>query len=331
VLQEPKVRRQAIYLMLFTAVGISVFAAVQFASPPTSDVNLYSVVNGEEIHADVATVAATGRARVASTFSFVSGFSAFVVLIPALLLSIGMGTEDKALRKYALGATLVAASVVPMSGSRATVMLGVGVLALTAWTAGLFFTRMGRRVMIGGVVAIVVAITAFPDAFIGVQSRFGDEEETSGRILDILDVIPVVALLRYDYPVAGIGTGMQQNARISMGVDASYAIESETGRYLVELGPVGYLLAWTVKLGLCVALMRAYRILLKAGRRAAAGTALSYAFVTMLGNLTFDHIWQALYFLGCGFILSEVVSVIRQTPQARVEAPPLSAPMALSR
>jgi hypothetical protein len=34
----------------------------------------------------------------------------------------------------------------------------------------------------------------------------------------------------------------------------------------------------------------------------------------MLGNLTFDHIWQALYFLGCGFILSEVVSVMRPPP-----------------
>ena len=28
----------------------------------------------------------------------------------------------------------------------------------------------------------------------------------------------------------------------------------------------------------------------------------------MFGNLTFDHNWQALYFMGCGFILAEVLA-----------------------
>jgi len=62
---------------------------------------------------------------------------------------------------------------------------------------------------------------------------------------------------------------------------------------------------------LIVALLRAYAILKRAGRRGAAAAALSYALLTMNGNLTFDHIWQALYFMGCGFILSEVVAVQR--------------------
>ena len=28
----------------------------------------------------------------------------------------------------------------------------------------------------------------------------------------------------------------------------------------------------------------------------------------MIGSLTFDHNWQALFFLGCGFILAEILS-----------------------
>ena len=60
--------------------------------------------------------------------------------------------------------------------------------------------------------------------------------------------------------------------------------------------------------------------------RGAAGAALSYAVLTMFGNLTFDNVWQALYFLGCGFILSEVVSVLREqataaSPKALVLVP----------
>ena len=101
------------------AVGIAAFAAVQFASPGDSAVNLYSVRDGEEIYAaDVATVASTGRARVASTFSFLSGFADFTILIPTLLLSIGLEAKDRRLRRYALLATLATAAVVPMAGSR---------------------------------------------------------------------------------------------------------------------------------------------------------------------------------------------------------------------
>jgi hypothetical protein len=296
-------------------------------------VNLYSVVNDKAIYsADMATVSATGRARVSSTFSFLSGFCAFVVLIPALLLSIGMSAEDRALRKYALIATLLSAAVLPMSGSRSTVLLGGGVLVLTAWTAGLFFTMIGRRIMIGAVAAAILSTTAFPDAFIGVSSRFADTEETSGRLMEVFDFVPVVALLRYDYPGAGLGTGMQQNARFSMGVTRlDYFSEGETGRYLIELGPVGYLLIWTAKIGLCVALFRAYLILKRARRRAAAGAAISYAFVTPIGSLTFDHVWQALFFLGCGFILSEVVSVVRREEVLPATEPPLRRPLALAR
>jgi hypothetical protein len=36
----------------------------------------------------------------------------------------------------------------------------------------------------------------------------------------------------------------------------------------------------------------------------------------MIGNLAFDHIWQALYFMGCGSILAEVVSVLRDRAAA---------------
>lgn len=327
-LQDPKVKRNAIYLLMFTAVGIAVLAAVQFVSPPTSAVNLYSVVNGEEVHADIATVAATGRARVAGTFSFLSGFVAFTILIPTLLLSIGVGTDDPKLRKYALVSTAVTSAVVPMSGSRSAVLMAVAVLIITASIAGLVFTRIGRRIMFGGIAAAVLAVVAFPDAMDGIFSRFENRSETSERILTVFEVVPIVAMATYEYPVGGIGTGMQQNARFPMGISADYNEEYENGRYLVELGVFGYLMFWLAKVGLCAALVRAYRILKRAGRKGAAGAALSYAFVCLLGNLVFDHVWQALFFLGCGFILAEVVAVQKAQAAVPVPAPaPAAAPV----
>ncbi len=317
VISRQKQRRQAIYMLATLTIGISLLAALQFASPADSALNLYSVVDGESVYAaDSGIVFETGRARVSATFAFLSGFQDYTILIPALLLSLGLDTTDKKLRTWALAATLLAASVIPMSGSRSAVILGGAVLFLTSWASGLFFTAIGRRVVVGAVAALILASVAFPDALFGVQSRF-ESEETQSRLLENASVLPPVALLVFDYPAAGIGTGMQQNAKANLGIKTEWESELEVHRYLVELGPIGFCLIWTVKLGVMVALIRAYRILRRAGRRAASGAALSYAAVTFFGNLTFDHIWQSLFFVGCGFIVAETSAVLEAEKQAR--------------
>jgi hypothetical protein len=74
-----------------------------------------------------------------------------------------------------------------------------------------------------------------------------------------------------------------------------------------------------------VAFLRSYRILKRAGRRAAAGAALSYAAVTFFGSITFDHIWQALFFVGAGFILAETKTALeslRAEPAGLAEPAP---------
>jgi hypothetical protein len=217
---------------------------------------------------------------------------------------------------------------VPMSGTRSAILIGIAILVLSLWSSGLFFTRVGRRILVGAVVAAVLSVVAFPDAMLGVQSRFGDVDETAGRLKDAATILPPVALMTFDYPALGIGTGMQQNARFSFGILSDWDTEAELGRYLVELGPIGFILFWITKLGLMIALLRAYAILKRAGRRGSAAAALSYAAITMYGNLTFDHNWQALYFTGCGFILADVVTVLRQTSTAAAARDTAAAPPA---
>ena len=49
----------------------------------------------------------------------------------------------------------------------------------------------------------------------------------------------------------------------------------------------------------------------------------------MFGNLTYDHNWEALFFLGCGFILAEVLAAkqsMAATPAEELQlGPPLVA------
>ncbi len=221
-LQNPKQKRRAIYVLLVMAIGICGLAILQFAAPPDSSLNLYSVVDGEEVYATVAPVAATGRARVSSTFSFLSGFQDFTILVPTLLLSIGLDAKEPRIRRTALFATLLSAAVVPMSGSRAGVLLGAAVILITAWSAGLLFTRIGRRIVIGGVAATALALFAFPEAFVGVQSRFANVEETNTRYQGVATILPPVAIAVTEFPATGLGTGMQQNARGTFRVYPQY-------------------------------------------------------------------------------------------------------------
>ncbi|HLK88493.1 MAG TPA: hypothetical protein VKZ18_01285 [Polyangia bacterium] len=329
-LQKTRIKERAIYALLAVAAVVTLVAIVQFASPATSSINVYEG-HGEEYETGPVTVESTGRARVSSTFTFVSGFVAFTLAVPTLLLSFGLEAKNPRLRTWALAGTMAAAAVVPMAGSRGSIVIGLAVLGLSVWSAGLFFTRVGRRVLIGGLAAAVVSVVAFPEAMIGVQSRFENQDDTRGRFEEVATLLPPVAIATYKYPPLGIGTGMQQNARFSFHVGTDWDVESELGRYLVELGPVGFVFFWVTKLGLMVGLVRAHGILKRAGRRGGAAAALSYAAMTMFGNLTFDHNWQALYFLGCGFVLSDVLLVVqqqalearRQAAEAQIPAPPI--------
>ncbi len=65
-------------------------------------------------------------------------------------------------------------------------------------------------------------------------------------------------------------------------------------------------------------LLRASRLLKKAGRRAASAGAFAYALLCLNGNLVFDHIYSALFFVGFGFIFHQVVEVRRQSSRPRV-------------
>jgi hypothetical protein len=325
VLQHREQKERAIFGLVALCGLVSAMAAIQFASPPDASANMYTVWNGEEIYAaDYGIVSATGRARVASTFAYMTGFVDFTILVPGLLLSLGLDAETPRVRRAALIGTLMTAAVVPMSGSRSSVVIGVAILVLMLWSAGLFFTRAGRRILIGAAVAATLSVVAFPEALEGVQSRFENKEETNGRFEEMAMLLPPVAIALQNYPTLGIGTGMQQNARATFGIRTKWDVEGEVGRYLVELGAFGFMLIWLAKVGLMVALLRSYRILKRAGRRGSAAAALTYASLTLLGDLGFDHNWQALYFVGCGFILAEVVNV-RQRAAAAL-APAAAAP-----
>ena len=153
----------------------------------------------------------------------------------------------------------------------------------------------------GLVLAVFLAVGVFPDAVEGIKSRFG-LSDTPERVGEVAAYVPVWALANLDYPFWGVGTGMQQNARGIFGVTSEWVSEGDVGRYLIEIGAVGYVLFWIARLGLAVALWR-LSLRLRRYSIGVSGVALSLAAYSLIANITFDHVSQSLFFFLCGAVL----------------------------
>jgi hypothetical protein len=302
-------QRFALRVLAGVAVFVVAYAAYQFAAPADSPVNTYALFEGEAV-LDTAVVGTTGRARVSSTFSYLAGFTDFLVVVPALLFGFGLAEPGRRTRVFVLAAAALAAASIPMSASRGPLAMAAVGFALIVWRAGFIRTRAGRRAFMGAAAAALVALAALPEAVAGMRDRFRGED-TAKRIAETLELLPPVALSVHEYPLFGDGTGMQQNARLAFGVASRWDTESEPSRLLAELGPLGYLLIWGAKLGLALAFLGAARVLKRAEQGPVAGAATALAFLAFFGPLVFDHIWQALLFVGAGLVLRTTVAVER--------------------
>lgn len=322
VLENARERERATQVLAGIAIAVAAFAVLQFASPASSAINSYALYGGETV-LDVATIASTGRARVSSTFSYITGFTDFTVLLPPLLFGVGTDAQGRSRNLVSLLAAAACLAVIPLSGSRGPLLLAaVGVLALAAY-GGILSRRGGLRLTMAIAIAAAIAFISIPDAVQGVTERFAGDD-TNDRLNEIAEILPPVALTRLEYPPMGEGTGMQQNARIAFGISSPWATESETSRLLAEQGGIGYLLVWASKLGLAVALIRAARRLKRAQRTGIAGTAVAFAGYAIIGNSAFDHVWQALFFVGGGIVLAAAsdAAAARASPRVLRGAPP---------
>jgi hypothetical protein len=294
-------RTVATAALAVVAIIVAAYASVQFASPPGAAINSYAEYEGRKL-VDVATVATTGRARVSGTFSYITGFSDFVTLVPAVILALGLGEAGRWTRWLALAGAAAASSSIAMSGSRSPVILSGVALLIVAWSADFLRSRAGRRIALATAVVFVAGSLAVPEAVRGVQDRFrGDDTES--RLREVLDTLPFVAIGHSEYPTLGEGTGMEQNARMAFQPGWSWKVEPEAGRVLLELGPIGYLLVWLAKLGLVVALFRAGLALRSRGDGPISGAAFALSVLTLQGGLVLDHVHQALLFIASGLVL----------------------------
>jgi len=255
---------------------------VQFRAPADSPLNRYAW-GGEEGFRGIATFGEAGAARVTGTFSYITGFSTFLVVAGVLLLVLLAGRDFRwrgnAWTWAALGAVPLGVLV---TGSRGPLILLAGllpVLALLARRGAVgVVAGVGRLLVVGGLLAAFVSFAGAP-----ALEAFSYRARTSGEDLGTRMLAPFVEPvdLMGEVGLFGSGIGATHQAAPSLVPDLrpgswleGLVAEVESSRVMIELGPLGFLLEYACRVAIAgVALAGALRLATPRARALALGAA----------------------------------------------------------
>ncbi len=299
------------YLLLAIPVGL--LAAAQFVSPPGSWINTYAPRGSGAVVAGgggIVTFGSSAQVRVTGTFSFISGFTTYL-LVAALLalafLALGRWRFRDNLWVYTALAMVLASML--MTGSRGPFIL-LAVLFPLYWVLGVAreggIPALGRFLLGAGVVLALVNFVGADavEAFVG---RARGSQDVLARIVGPF-VAPFELAGEVGFLGLGIGASHQTAEAVTKGV-APYSWlrglhqEAEPSKIMLELGILGWFLIFLARIGLVVAGLRAvFRLRSSFHRVVATSCALLFLAHTM-GGVVFNVTGGVLYWFFGGLLM----------------------------
>jgi hypothetical protein len=307
------------------AIPVGLLAVAQFFSPAGSILNTYAQPTETSL---ISTFGSSTFVRTTGTFSYISGFTSYLLASTVLILIILTATRWRFRGNLtvfgALGMTILG---ILMSGSRGPFLLLAMVFPLYWWLAvvrekqrGQTFMRLllGLGLLIAGVrSAGEEAVTAF-------------SQRASGRSQDVMTRLAApftspVQMLPYAGPL-GYGIGATHQAasaltggRMSDSWLGNVAPEAETGRVMLELGPIGFFLVYFVRLGLALFTFLQALSLRTSFHRAVATAALLFLLIQIAGSAIFEITSGVYYWFLVGLVFL-VARLDRETALAAAAA-----------
>jgi hypothetical protein len=314
------------FLLLSVPVGL--LAVAQFFSSSTSALNTYARSPTEDFSSAV-TFGSSSFVRVTGTFSFITGYSAYLIAIVMLSLAVLATTRWRLrgnLKTYIVLGMAVLGMM--MTGSRGPVVIVGATFPLYWWLAvvrekqggATFFRLLVGLVLVGAFVGFVGT-----DAIGAFQGRAaGNRAELLGRIGEPfsapLKVLPAAGLLGY-----GIGATHQAAVAVTKGIPPfswlhGHLIEVEPGRVMLELGPLGFVLIYFGRLQMiALALRQAFRLKTLFHRSIAVSSFMIFL-SALPGGVVFDVTTGLLYWFFGGLLFLAMRLDRQATPAA--QAPP---------
>ncbi|RQH02197.1 hypothetical protein [Paraburkholderia dinghuensis] len=234
-------------LMIVLGVAMTPLVVLQHFLPPSSVLNVQPDTEEDQIFLVIANVV-----RVSGTFTFTLGFACFIAVVtPIAISTTWSGVRLYPRRWMALAGYVAVAISTLVSGSRASIMFFVGMLALQT-LAGFGAARTGGAVMrsaakvVVGLIAVAITLNVFSDAVQDTMQRFksaGQGEDIVERIETELVGEPA-ARKDIDFLGHGLGAGTNAGSVLLTGENAFALAESEPARVMLEMGAVGFV--WLV-------------------------------------------------------------------------------------
>lgn len=317
-------------LYILVAIPVNLLAVAQFFSPASSPLNSYARTATDAAY--IATFGSSTFVRVTATFSFITGYTSYLLAMAILILA-WLGCTRWQFRGNFLVFGAFAGTLLGMlmTGSRGPVVLLL-VLLPFYWWLGVLRERGGGgtfgRLVLGLTLVTGLLAWAGQDALGAFYGRaMGGAHEVTSRVTTPLEapfhVLPEAGLFGF-----GIGATHQMATAVTPGLPP-YAwlrgllIEVESGRIVLELGAIGFVVIYLIRLYLIVF---SFRQVWRMRTRFHRGLAVA-SFLYLLGSLPVGNVFDvtaSLYYWAFAGLLLTVMRLDQDA--ARAAAPVRSAP-----
>lgn len=290
-------------LAIFIPVGI--LGIVQFISPASSPLNQYAP--GLEQVGGVARFGVSGAVRITGAFSFVNTYVAYLLVCCGFIVPILETEQYQKDRNISILQAILLIANSFMTGSRTIILAGllfiIGYFGLKIFTEFAKTMRLIQLFLPPIIVAFVSASIVFADQINTILDRILFSKDVALRIqLLFTEPFHNIGLKGWD----GFGSGATHQAtgvlRSVLGLPGGEPIpvgyESEMGRILLEIGPIGFLLWYGLKLAILIAL---FQLIWKLKRPFLKNLALA-AFLIHLIWFPNQHVFHITFSVYYGFL-----------------------------
>lgn len=317
------------------AIPVGFLATFQFFSSATSQINVYAWGAGDM--SEAVTFGSSSYVRVTGTFSFITGFTSYLqanaILLLCLLGQARWKLRGQLFHHAALGVTLLS---IFMSGSRGPLLFLLLLFPLYWWLAvvreggsGATFGRLlVGLILLAGFLAVFG--TEALSAFYGRAASGGEgmQDRLFYPFTVVFDLLPRVGLIGY-----GIGSTHQTAMAVTKGIPPyswlqGLVVEAETGRVMVELGGIGFLLVYFIRIYMPVYALFKVGKLRTRFHRALAVSAFLFYVSQILGMVIFD-VTAGVYFWFFGGLLFAAMKLDQPVVPAGTAATRRPAPPAI--
>lgn len=291
-------------------IPVALLATLQFRSPAQSVLNAYARGGAT---ADIAQFGEENRVRVTGTFSYISGFTAYLLGISLLALGLLAARGFRLRGNLSIFVALSAAALATfMTGSRGPIVILFLALPIYWWMT--VATERGDAGALGRMAAVFALLAALL-SYVGTEAIEAFRERATGGEGEVAErmIYPFTAPLHafQDGGLFGFGIGSTHQALAALTGGAvpdfwlrGIATEAESGRVMLELGPLGFFLIFPIRILLAGLAYRLATTLRVRTHRALAASCLAYLLSQIVGSVVFDPTNGLLYWFFAGLLLT---------------------------